>query len=131
LADVIDLGRNNGVSTFSKKGRTCGFVFNAAFDPNSLKYSPAYDTTRSCSPYFKRHLTKPAESLLAKYHLSHKADGIMEDLIDVPGGKAEWTRDNPRAAVHESVASHLEFEIDLGPARSGVTYWPDDCLRRK
>jgi len=59
------------------------------------------------------------------------ADGIMEDLIDVPGGKAEWTQDNPKAAVHEFLASHPEFELDSEPTRLGVTYWPDAYLRRK
>jgi len=59
------------------------------------------------------------------------ADGIMEDLTDVPGGKAEWTRDNPKAAVHEFLAVHREFELDSEPTRLGVTYWPDAFLRRK
>jgi cephalosporin hydroxylase len=59
------------------------------------------------------------------------ADGIMEDLIDVPGGKAEWARDNPKAAVLEFLAAHPEFELDSEPARLGVTYWPDGYLRRK
>jgi cephalosporin hydroxylase len=59
------------------------------------------------------------------------ADGIMEDLIDVPGGKAEWMRDNPKAAVHEFLAAHPEFELDSEPSRLGVTYWPEAYLRRK
>jgi cephalosporin hydroxylase len=59
------------------------------------------------------------------------ADGIMEDLDDVPSGKAEWTRDNPKAAVHEFLAAHPEFELDSDPTRLGVTYWPDGYLRRK
>ena len=59
------------------------------------------------------------------------ADGIMEDLTDVPGGKAEWARDNPKTAVHEFLAVHPEFELDSEPSRLGVTYWPDAYLRRK
>ena len=59
------------------------------------------------------------------------ADGLMEDLIDVPRGKPEWTRDNPKAAVHEFLATHPEFELDPEPTRLGVTYWPDGYLRRK
>ena len=59
------------------------------------------------------------------------ADGIMEELDDVPSGKAEWTRDNPKAAVHEFLAAHPEFELDSDPTRLGVTYWPDGYLRRK
>jgi len=59
------------------------------------------------------------------------ADGVMEDLHDVPRGKTEWTRDNPKAAAHEFLASHPEFELDPEPSRLGVTYWPDGYLRRK
>jgi cephalosporin hydroxylase len=59
------------------------------------------------------------------------ADGIMEDLIDVPGGKAEWAQDNPKVAVHEFLAVHPEFELDPEPSRLGVTYWPDAYLRRR
>lgn len=59
------------------------------------------------------------------------ADGNMEDLYDVPGGRAEWSKDNPKTAVHEFVASHPEFEIDGEPTRSGITYWKDGYLRRK
>ena len=58
-------------------------------------------------------------------------DGIMEDLADVPGGKAEWTRDNPKAAVHEFLAAHSEFELASEASRPGVSYWPDAYLRRK
>lgn len=58
-------------------------------------------------------------------------DGIMEDLSDVPGGSTEWTGDNPKAAVHEFLASHPEFELDAEPTRSGTTYWPNGYLRKK
>jgi SAM-dependent methyltransferase len=66
--------------------QACGFVFNAAFNPNSLRYSSAYDTARNCSPYFQGYLTELAESLLAKYRLSGKA------LIEVGCGKGEFLR---------------------------------------
>jgi len=59
------------------------------------------------------------------------SDGIMEDLDDVPGGKAGWTHDNPKEAAHEFLAEHPEFELDPAPTRLGVTYWPDAYLRRK
>jgi len=58
-------------------------------------------------------------------------DGIMEDLDDVPGGKANWTQDNPKAAAQEFLAAHPEFELDPEPTRLGVTYWPDAYLRRR
>lgn len=58
-------------------------------------------------------------------------DGNMEDLHDVPGGKQEWLSDNPKAAVHDFLTSHPEFEIDPEPTRLGITYWPDAYLKRK
>lgn len=59
------------------------------------------------------------------------ADGNMDDLSDVPGGKPGWVTDNPKVAVHEFLAAHPEFEIDPEPTRLGITYWPDGYLRRK
>jgi len=86
------------------------------------------------SNHTKEHVRKELElygPLVTSGSYIVAADGIMEDLFDVPGGKAEWTRDNPRAAVHEFSASHPEFELDSEPTRLGVTYWPDAYLRRK
>lgn len=65
-------------------------------------------------------------------------DGIMQDLHDVPRGKAEWIQDNPAAAGAEFLARHPEFELEQ-PAwpfnesnlRESVTYWPKAWLKRK
>ena len=66
--------------------RTCEFVFNAAFDPDNLRYSAAYDNTQSCSPYYKHYVIDLAESLLMKYRLANK------DLVEVGCGKGEFLR---------------------------------------
>jgi cephalosporin hydroxylase len=58
-------------------------------------------------------------------------DGVMRDLVDVPGGKPEWAEDNPFSAIHEFLAGHPEFEIDREPVRGGITYFPDAYLRRR
>jgi SAM-dependent methyltransferase len=64
----------------------CGFVFNTAFNPGSLRYSAAYENTQSYSPYFKHYLTGLGESLLTKYGLSDKV------VIEVGCGKGEFLR---------------------------------------
>jgi SAM-dependent methyltransferase len=64
--------------------KTCGFVFNAAFDPTKLKYSATYDNTQSCSPYFKRYMAELVESLIKKYRLLDKV------VIEVGCGKGEF-----------------------------------------
>jgi 2-polyprenyl-3-methyl-5-hydroxy-6-metoxy-1,4-benzoquinol methylase len=64
----------------------CGFVFNTAFDPGSLRFSAAYDNFQSCSPYFQHYLTELGESLLTKYRLHGKV------VIEVGCGKGEFLR---------------------------------------
>jgi len=62
----------------------------------------------------------------------------MQDLHDVPAGRADWITDNPAAAARDFAASHPEFELAV-PAwrfnksklRAGTTYWPDAWLRRR
>jgi cephalosporin hydroxylase len=86
------------------------------------------------SNHSKHHVREELESyapLVSSGSYIVAADGNMDDLSDVPGGRAEWTTDNPKAAVHEFLASHPEFEIDPEPTRLGVTYWPDAFLKKK
>lgn len=65
-------------------------------------------------------------------------DGIMHDLHDVPGGRPEWSWDNPTAAAAEFARAHPEFVLEQ-PAwlfnesklTQNLTYWPGAWLRRK
>lgn len=66
------------------------------------------------------------------------ADGIMQDLTDVPGGDPRWIDDNPGAAARHFLASHPEFEsvqppwlFHDGPLTTNITYWPGGWLRRR
>ncbi len=65
-------------------------------------------------------------------------DGIMRDLVDVPGGQPEWAHDNPCAAVSGFLADNPEFElrqpawlVNRSTLRRNITYWPDSWLWRK
>ncbi len=65
------------------------------------------------------------------------ADGIMQELVDSPGGSPEWRWDNPVEAMREFLAAHPEF-VREEPARlfdetrggSRPTYWPGGYLKR-
>lgn len=65
------------------------------------------------------------------------ADGVMRDLDDVPGGRADWNWNNPTTAVAEFAAQHPEFVLEdpprtfqEGTIEHPVTYWPEGWLRR-
>ena len=64
-------------------------------------------------------------------------DGVMRELADVPGGKPEWTSDNPLAAANEFAERHPEFRqqqpawlFHEGELTDNVTYWPGAWLER-
>jgi cephalosporin hydroxylase len=66
------------------------------------------------------------------------ADGVMQDLSDVPGGRADWGTNHPSAAVVEFAAAHDEFVLEdpprpfqEGTIEAPVTYWPGGWLRRR
>lgn len=65
------------------------------------------------------------------------ADGIMEEIVGVPGTSPAWAWDSPKKAVAEFVAHHPEFRpvphprpFNEGMINRSVTYWPDGYLRR-
>jgi cephalosporin hydroxylase len=66
------------------------------------------------------------------------ADGVMEDLHDVPRGQEIWRSDNPASAALEFARRHPEFVLDP-PAwpfnestfTKDITYFPGGWLRRQ
>jgi cephalosporin hydroxylase len=65
-------------------------------------------------------------------------DGIMQDLAGAPRAQADWSWNNPRAAVAEFLAAHPEFvaeepefPFNEGLVRRRVTYSPGGILRRR
>lgn len=86
------------------------------------------------SNHTKKHVLSEMElyqSLVNSGSYIVVADGNMDELDDVPGGKPDWARDNPKAAIHEFLASHSDFKIDQQTSSLGVTYWPDGYLVRE
>lgn len=65
LHDTPDAARNatRGDLDMRVCGR-CGFVFNAAFDPDLLEYGPAYENTQNHSPSFDAYTDELVEHLV-------------------------------------------------------------------
>ena len=92
------------------------------------------------SNHTKAHVAAELEAyapLVTKDSCIVAADGIMQDLSDVPHGEPEWKHDHPSAAAHEFVARHPEFEmrqpewkVNTSPLAQNITYWPDGWLWR-
>lgn len=63
---------------------SCGFVFNAAFDPGSLEYSQAYEETQGFSAHFQAFARKLATRLIERHDLHGKA------ILEIGCGKGEF-----------------------------------------
>lgn len=64
-------------------------------------------------------------------------DGIMEDLVDAPRTKPDWSWNNPQQAVREFLSRHPDFVLDEPPflfnegmITERITYWPSAFVRR-
>lgn len=64
--------------------RSCGFLFNAAFDPTVQRYSPAYEETQAFSPRFLAFLAELCEDQAGKYALSGRL------ALEIGCGKGEF-----------------------------------------
>ncbi len=62
----------------------CGFVFNAAFDPDVHNYSPEYEETQHCSPTFDGFARDLTQRLFDEYELADKV------VLEIGCGKGEF-----------------------------------------
>jgi hypothetical protein len=62
----------------------CGFVFNTAFDPSLLAYSPAYEDQQSFSETFNQFARKLATDLIERHGLQGK------NIVEIGCGKGDF-----------------------------------------
>ncbi|HPC96835.1 MAG TPA: class I SAM-dependent methyltransferase [Sedimentisphaerales bacterium] len=64
----------------------CGFIHNAAFEPQKAQYGPHYGNPLSASPHFRKYATRIAEELIRKYDLYGK------EIIEIGCGDGYFLR---------------------------------------
>lgn len=115
--------------------RSCGFIFNAAFDPRLTEYSARYEETQGFSPTFNRFQRELAERLIDRHGLAGKTiveigcgKGEFLALVSAMGGCHGVGFDpvfDP-ARVDPETAARVTFVRDL--FREGNAGPPADCL---
>ena len=64
----------------------CGFVFNQAFEPSSMRYGVDYDNTQTCSPVFNTYVDELVDRLVSE-------NGVRDcRVIEVGCGKGSFLR---------------------------------------
>ncbi len=64
----------------------CDHLFNASFDADLLRYTPAYDASLHHSPHFRAYAEQQADYLLQRYQLDAKR------VVEIACGKGEFLR---------------------------------------
>ena len=93
------------------------------------------------SNHTKRHVAAELEAyapLVTAGSYIVATDGVMSLVHDAPGGKSEWTTDNPTQAAFEFAKAHPDFVLEdppfpfnEGQVTERVTHWPGAYLRRR
>jgi len=65
---------------------TCAHVYNAAFDPSRMQYSPQYDNALDYSPTFQNYIRELAQRLVSAYQLQGR------DIVEIGCGQGEFLR---------------------------------------
>src|SRR5215813_2478046 len=63
---------------------TCGMIYNLAFDPRRMGYTPAYENSLHFSPRFQAYAQELATRLLERYRLRGK------NIIEIGCGQGEF-----------------------------------------
>lgn len=70
-----------------RRCEACGFVWNAAFEPDKIVYEPGYDNAQGYSPHFQRHLDERVDAILAEYPA-----GKPLNIIEVGAGQGDFLK---------------------------------------
>ena len=90
--------------------RICGFVFNAAFDPELVDYGPAYENSQDRSPAFNVHLDDLVEHLVSER-------GVRRgQVVEVGCGKGVFLN---KVLAHPANASRA---VGFDPAYTGTAH---------
>jgi SAM-dependent methyltransferase len=88
----------------------CGFVFNATFDPELMRYGAGYENDQTYSPAFTSHVEKLLTHLLARHEVRNSC------IVEVGCGKGDFLR----MLVEDESSGNVGWGFDpsyLGPDR--------------
>jgi len=118
-ADAVDAQRGSIQLTFCPD---CGFIFNAAFAPELMKYSQAYENSLHFSPRFQNYAESLAKDLINRYKLKGK------QIIDIGCGKGDFLKLLCKFGDNTGVGFDPSYEPDrnnMGKEEKKVTFVQD------
>lgn len=107
-------GFSRGVLTMVQCGE-CGFVWNAAFDPQRISYDAGYNNDVSASAFYQAHLRAMADRILA-------AVPPEQDIhyVEIGCGEGDFLR-----LLHERSKGRVKSAVGFDPSCTTPTPLPD------
>ena len=107
--------------------RSCSLVWNLAFEPHRVEYTPDYENSQHFSPAFQQYVEALTTQLAATYDLADR------NVVEVGSGKGEFLTELVRAAGCRGIGYDPTFDGDVAEDASGVVierrnFGPEDAL---
>ena len=118
-ADAVDAPRGSIQLTFCPD---CGFIFNAAFDPELMEYSQTYENSLHFSPRFQNYAESLAKDLINRHKLKGK------QIIDIGCGKGDFLKLLCKLGGNTGVGFDPSYEPELnkiGEEEKKITFVQD------
>lgn len=94
---------------------SCGLLWNAAYEPERVEYSPAYENSLHFSPSFQRYATGLAADLVERHGLKGAT------LVEIGSGKGDFLALLCDAGVGTAIGYDPSYAGDV-PPRPGITF---------
>lgn len=93
-----------------RRCETCGFGWNAAFDPEKIVYGPGYDNAQGFSPHFQKHLDDRIDAILKA---APAARGLR--VLEIGAGQGDFL-----LRLAERAEGKLDWAVGFDPAWKGA-----------
>jgi len=98
----------------------CGQIFNLAFDPGKVSYSPDYENSLFFSPRFRQYADALAEYLVEKYELRHKL------IVEIGSGAGDFLQALCQLGDNRGIGFDPSFSPDSQASKdSAIRYVPE------
>lgn len=103
----------------------CGFVSNAAFDPELVEYSSRYESSQAFSRTFSDFYREQATNLIEQYDLHNK------DILEIGCGQGEFLKVLCELGENRGVGFDPAFDDTRGQAKNGQIDFVKDLYSEK
>lgn len=94
--------------------RDCGHIFNLAFDPSLMNYSPDYENSLHFSPGFQKYAEDTAQYLIRSYDVRNKV------AVDIGCGKGDFLATLCEAGGNRGIGFDRSYSAEGATHKSGL-----------